>query len=150
MSARAALYSTAVGVAALLAAGCGRPAPQPLKVKVTHDGKPVGNCAVRFVPDAEVPDPQGIGFGNTDANGECEVALLMTGDKGLPAGTYKVTFEAWKDKKGKEVPPTAKPSEVEGGVIDRLPEPLKSIGTTPERFTMKSGTTSHEFQLSGK
>jgi hypothetical protein len=61
-----------------------------------------------------------------------------------------VTFEAWKDKKGKEVPPTEKPSEVDGGVIDRLPQQLKSIGSTPERFTMKSGTSSHEFQLTGK
>ncbi len=149
MASRATLYTTAFGVAALLAIGC-KPPPAPLKVKVTHDGKPVDNCAVRFVPDADVPDPKGIAFGNTDANGECELALLMTGEKGLPPGAYKVTFEAWKDKKGKAVPPTAKPSEVEGGVIDRLPQQYKSIGSTPERLTVTAGTTSHEFQLTGK
>lgn len=150
MANRMPLYTTAFGVAALMAsAGC-QPAAVPLKVKVTHDGKPVGNCAVRFVPDVEVPDPKGTGFGNTDANGECEVALLMTGEKGLPAGNYKVTFEAWKDKRGKEVSPTSKPSEVEGGVIDRLPQQYKSIGSTPERFTMKPGANTHEFQLTGK
>ncbi len=150
MACRTTLYTTAFGVAALLAVGCGKPAAVPLKVKVTHDGKPVGNCAVRFVPDVETPDPQRIGYGNTDASGECEIALLMSGDKGLPAGTYKVTFVAWKDKKGKEVAPTEKPSEVEGGVIDRLPQQFKSIGSTPERFTMTSGTPTHEFQLTGK
>jgi hypothetical protein len=149
MAIRTPLYTAAVGVTALLAVGC-QPAVAPLKVKVTHDGKPVGNCAVRFVPDVETPDPKHIGFGYTDANGECEVALLMTGEKGLPAGAYKVTFEAWKDKKGKEVKPTEKPSEVDGGVIDRLPQQFKSIGSTPERFTMTAGTSSHEFQLTGK
>ncbi len=149
MAPRTTLYTTAFGVAALLAAGC-KPSVAPVKVKVTHDGKPVDNCAVRFVPDVETPDPKRIGFGNTDASGECEVALLMSGEKGLPPGTYKVTFVAWKDKKGKEVPPTAKPSEVEGGVTDRLPQQYKSIGSTPERFTMTSGTTSHDFQITGK
>jgi hypothetical protein len=149
MACRPTLYTTAVGVAALLAVGC-QPSAAPIRVKVTHDGKPVDNCAVRFVPDVETPDPKQIGYGNTDANGECEVALLMTGEKGLPPGAYKVTFEAWKDKKGKAVPPTAKPSEVDGGVTDRLPQQLKSVGTTPERFTMTAGTTSHEFQFTGK
>ena len=150
MPRRATLFTTAIGLATLLAVGCGKPSTAPLKVKVLHDGKPVGNCAVRFVPDVDTPDPQRIGYGNTDSNGECEIGLLMTGEKGLPAGTYKVTFEAWKDRKGKEIPPTDKPSEVEGGVIDRLPQSLKSIGSTPERFTMTSGVSTHEFQLTGK
>ena len=147
---RSAIRFGLVLFAFMLLVGCGKPATVPRKVKVLHDGKPVGNCAVRFVPDVESPDPQRIGYGNTDASGECEIALLMTGEKGLPAGTYKVTFVAWKDKKGKELAPTEKPSEVEGGVIDRLPQQLKSIGTTTERFTMTSGTPSHEFQLTGK
>lgn len=144
----AALYTTAFGVAALMAVGC-KPSVAPVKVKVTHEGKPVANCAVKFVPDVEVPDPKLIGFGNTDANGECEAAMMMTGEKGLPAGTYKVTFEAWKTKQGKEVPPTAKPSEVDGGVIDRLPEKYKSVASTPERLTVP-GNGTHEFQLTGK
>jgi hypothetical protein len=148
MPRRAALYTTAFGVAALLAVGC-KPSVSPVKVKVTHDGKPVGNCAVKFVPDVETPDPKGIGYGYTDANGECEAALQMTGEKGLPAGTYKVTFEAWKNKQGKEVAPTEKPSEVDGGVIDRLPQQYKSIGSTPEKLTVQ-GAVTHEFKLTGK
>ncbi len=148
MPRRAALYTTAFGVAALLAVGC-KPSAVPVKVKVTHDGKPVGNCAVTFVPDVETPDATLIGFGHTDANGECEAALRMTGEKGLPAGAYKVTFEAWKARQGKEVPPTAKPSEVEGGVMDRLPQQYKSVGSTPERLTVQ-GPVTHEFQLTGK
>ena len=146
---RSTVYTTALGVAALLTLGC-KPSVAPVKVKVTHDGKPVESCKVMFVPDVETPDPKQIGYGNTDASGECEVVLMMTGEKGLPPGTYKVTFEAWKDKKGKVLPPTAKPSEVEGGVIDRLPQQYKSVGSTPERFTMKADTTGHEFQITGK
>jgi hypothetical protein len=124
-----------------------------VKVKVVYDGKPVANCGVKFVQDVENFDlnTHGIGFGYTDANGECEIAHQMTGEKGLYPGTYKVTFEAWKNSKGKEVPPTEKPSEVEGGVFDRLPQVYKSIGTTTERFTIpSSGAVVHEFTLTGK
>lgn len=149
MPARACLHS-AVGLVLLLSIGC-KPSIVPVKVKVTHDGKPVGNCAVRLVPDEETPDPKLTGYGNTDANGECDIALLMTGEKGLAAGTYKVTLEAWKNTRGKEVAPTEKPSEVEGGVIDRLPQQYKSIGSTPERLTVpSSGPVNHEFKLTGK
>jgi 5-hydroxyisourate hydrolase-like protein (transthyretin family) len=149
MPSRTPLYFIAVGVTTWIClSGC-QSAPVSVKVKVTLDGVPVGNCAVKFVPDTETPDPQQIGYGYTDSNGECEVTLQMTGAKGLPSGTYKVTFEAWKDRRGKEVPPTAKPSEVDGGVIDRLPPQYKSVGTTPERLTVK-GPVTHEFSLTGK
>jgi len=148
------LVALSIAFMALVAfAGCGKPTMVPVKIKVTHDGKPVGNCAVKLVQDVEPFDitKHGIGYGYTDANGECEIAHQMTAEKGLYPGSYKVTFEAWKNVKGKEVPPTAKPSEVEGGVIDRLPKIYKSLGTTTERLEVAAGTPiDREFALTGK
>ena len=147
------LVLAAACIAPLAAIGCGKPAMVAVKCKVMHDGKPVDNCKVAFVQDVEPFDAKvhGYGYGNTDANGECEIAHPMTGEKGLFPGTYKVTFEAWKNKRGKSVPPTEKPSEVEGGVSDRLPPILKSIGSTTERFTVPKGAAvDHTFTIAGK
>jgi 5-hydroxyisourate hydrolase-like protein (transthyretin family) len=148
-----AVLSLAVPVLVAGLTGCGAPAMVAVKVKVTHDGKPVDNCKVGFVQDVESFDPKshGYGYGNTDKDGVCEIAHPMTGEKGLYPGTYKVTFEAWKNRRGQSVPPTEKPSEVEGEVFDRLPQALKSIGSTTERLTVVKGTpVDHEFKLTGK
>jgi hypothetical protein len=148
-----AVLTLALAVLAAGLSGCGSPTMVAVKVKVTHDGKPVEHCKVGFVQDVDPFDPKshGYGYGYTDKDGVCEIAHPMTGEKGLYPGTYKVTFEAWKNKKGQPVPPTEKPSEVEGGVIDRLPQVYKSIGTTTEKFTVvKGGPADHTFALTGK
>ena len=139
------LAAAAVG---LLASGCGKPPMVALKGRVTFNGKPLKGCKVGLYPDvAEFnPDKHGYGFGLTDANGEFEVQH-PGGEKGIYPGTYKVTFVAWVNNKGEPIPPSAKPSEVPGGVKNLLPTKYESLADTPERLTVPSGGTEATFAL---
>jgi len=131
--------------------GCGKPSFYSVKGVVKVDGKPAHHVKVAMFPDvAEFkPDSHGFGFGMTDANGEYEIQH-PTGDKGLYAGTYKVTLVLWVDGRGKPIPPDAKPSEVPGGVKNKIPAKYESLADTPERVTVPYGGTTRDFDISTK
>jgi len=135
----------------VLVCGCGKPSSYPVRGVVKLDGKPAEHVKVAMYPDvAEFkPDVHGFGFGMTDANGAYEIQH-PTGEKGLYAGTYKVTLVLWVDSKGKAIPPDAKPSEVPGGVKNKIPAKYESLADTPERVTVPYGGTTKDFDISTK
>jgi hypothetical protein len=140
-------------LAAVLVAvpGCGKPPMVTVKGVVKVGGKPVPHCKVGLYPDVDGFDPakHGYGFGMTNESGEFEVQH-PNGTKGIFPGTYKVTFVAWVDNKGKPVPPDAKPSEVPGGVKNLLPDKYESLGSTPERLTVGSDGAVANFDLAAQ
>jgi hypothetical protein len=125
-------------------AGCGKPPMQEVGGVVLLDGEPVSNCKVGFFPDVEVfnPDRHGYGFGMTHGDGKFTI-VHPQGDVGIWAGKYKVTLVAWVTKDGKMVEPEAKPSEVEGGVLNRFPDEYESPGTTPFSATVTQGAKNY-------
>lgn len=127
--------------------GCGKSAPVSVKGVVKSGGKPVPNCRVVFYPDVERFDPNvhGMGMAVTDADGAFEVKQA-DGTPGIPTGSYKVTFVAWVDSKGKPVPPEVKLSEVPGGAKNLVPDKYESLSSTPERFTVR-GDDQADFEL---
>ncbi len=136
-------------VAILFAPGCGGTPPMVLvKGVVLAGGKPVPHCKVGLFPDVEGFDPtkHGYGFGMTNEKGEFEIQH-PNGTKGVWPGTYKVTLVAWVDSKGKPVPPSAKPSEVPGGVKNLLPSKYESLADTPERLTVSKDGATANFDL---
>jgi len=134
------IAAIAIILAAGFVCGCGKPPLLEARGRVRLDGKPLEGCKVGFFPDLERFDPErhGFGFGITDAEGRF-VIRHPQGEDGIWAGDYKVTLEAWIDSDGRPVPPDAKPSEVPGGVRNRLPEKYETAGTTPERATIRKG-----------
>lgn len=133
---------------ALIAGGCGKPSMHTVKGTVKLNGKPVPNCKVALFPDVDEfnPDKHGFGSGMTDESGAFEIQHPQ-GEKGIQAGRYKVTFEAWVDGKGKSVPATAKPSEVPGGVKNLFPQEYEAPSTTPERLDVGMGGTTKDFDI---
>jgi hypothetical protein len=122
----------------------------PVKGVVTMNGKPLQGCKVGLYPDVADFDPNkhGYGFGVTDADGRFEIQH-PSGEKGVWPGTYKVTFVAWVDSKGKPAPPDAKPSEFPGGLKNLLPARYESLADTPERLTVPKGGAEPTFALTG-
>jgi len=136
-------------VAIFLAPGCGgTPAMVPVKGVVKLAGKPLAHCKVGLFPDVEGFDPtkHGYGFGMTNAKGEFEIQH-PNGTKGIWPGTYKVTFVAWIDSKGKPVPPEMKPSEIPGGVKNLLHDKYETLSDTPERLTVTKEAAEVTFDL---
>ena len=131
--------------------GCGKPPMQTVTGVVQLDGKPLPNCKVAFYPDVEQfnPDRHGVGYGMSDADGKFTIQHPQ-GEAGIWAGKYKVMFEAWVDSKGNALPPTAKPSEVPGGVKNLLPDEYRSPSSTPETATVKSGANEFTFNIASK
>lgn len=125
-------------VLAALSIGCGKSSPVSVKGVVKSGGKPVPNCRIVFYPDVERfdPDIHGMGTAVTDENGEFEVKQA-DGTPGVPTGSYKVTFVAWVDSKGKPVPAEVKLSEVPGGAKNLVADKYESLSSTPERFTVR-------------
>lgn len=141
------LPAAALAVAALLP-GCGKPPMVPVKGVVTFHGKPLPGCKVGLFPDVDGFDPakHGYGYGITDAAGAFEVQH-PGGEKGIYPGRYKVTFVAWVDSKGRPIPPSAKPSEVPGGVKNLVPAKYEGLSTTPETASVPSGGADLTFDL---
>lgn len=79
---------------AALAAGCSDDGPrlEPVRGRVTLDGKPLAGKTVKFVPDAGTPG-QGAGA-TTNAEGEYTLLAARPGatrdTPGAPAGAYRV------------------------------------------------------------
>jgi hypothetical protein len=138
-------------LAVLVAPGCGKPVMVTVKGVVKAGGKPVPHCKVGLFPDTTDFDPakHGYGFGMTNEQGEFEIQH-PNGEKGVWPGTYKVTFVAWVDSKGKPVPPSAKPSEVPGGVKNLLPAKYESLADTPERLTVSKDGAAANFDLAAQ
>lgn len=137
-------------VVCLCLVGCGKPPMIEVRGTVMLDGEPLSGCKVGLFPDVAQfdPDRHGFGFGLTDENGGF-VIQHPQGVSGIWPGDYKVTLEAWVDKKGNPIPPEAKPSEVEGGVQNRLPIDYEASDTTPEKVTVKKGEPNvFEFNVS--
>jgi len=140
-----------VFVFALITAGCGKPPMMTVTGSVKLDDKAVPSCKVGFFPDTEEfnPDRHGFGAAITDAAGQFEIAHPQ-GEKGIWAGKYKVTFEAWVTKAGKPVPADSKPSEVEGGVKNLFPDKFAEPSRTTEKVVVKSGKNVFDFNISSK
>jgi len=128
--------------------GCGKPPMLSVTGSVKLDGKEVPDCKVGFFPDAEEfnPDRHGYGYGITDAQGKFEIQHPQ-GEKGIWAGKYNVTFEAWVSKTGKPVPANSKPSEVEGGVKNLFPDLYMEPSRTKEKAVVKSGSNVFDFNI---
>ena len=135
-------------VACMLIAGCGKPPMQSVTGTVLLNGKPVPDCKVGFFPDVEKFDTNrhGYGYGLTDAEGKFKIQHPQ-GEEGIWAGKYKVTLEAWVDKKGNPIPPMTKPSEVEGGVKNLLPDMYSYPSETPERVTVVRGANDFTIEV---
>lgn len=133
---------------ALVVAGCGKPPQVAVTGVVTFKGKGVPGCKAIFYPDVAKFDPNrhGGGYGMTREDGSFEIQS-PDGTPGIMPGSYKVLFEAWVDSKGKAIPPTAKPSEVEGGVKNLLPARYASLADTPERATVTGGGGEFAFEV---
>ncbi|MDY3563587.1 hypothetical protein R5W23_005201 [Gemmata sp. JC673] len=140
-----------IAAAVVAVPGCGKPPMVTVKGVVKVGGKPVPHCKVGLFPDVEGFDPNkhGYGFGMTNDKGEFEIQH-PNGTKGIFPGTYKVTFVAWIDSKGKPVPPETKPSEVPGGVKNLLPSKYESLSDTPERLTVTKEGAEANFDLSAQ
>ncbi len=128
--------------------GCGKPPMQSVQGTVKLDGEPVGNCKVGFFPDTEMFDSNrhGFGFGVTDEKGHYTIQHPQ-GDEGIWAGDYKVTFVAWVDASGKSLGIDTKPSEVEGGVINRFPLIYEAPSTTTERVKVTKEADKNVFDF---
>lgn len=135
----------------LFAVGCGKPPMMSVCGTVKLDGKMVLKCKVGFFPDAESfnPDRHGFGFGVTDAEGRFEIQHPQ-GEKGIWAGTYKVTFVAWVTKAGKSIPADSKPSEVESGVKNLFPDLYDEPSRTTEKAVVKDGVNEFNFEIASK
>lgn len=132
-------------------AGCGKPPLVSVKGTVKLNGKLVPHCKVGLFPDVVAfhPDKHGYGYGMTDDSGVFEIQHPM-GEKGIQAGRYKVTFEAWVDNKGKPIPPNSKPSEHPGGVKNLFPNIYEAPSTTPETLDVGSSSVQKEFTITTK
>ena len=134
--------------------GCGKPPMLSVSGTVKLNGRAVPSCKVGFFPDlpdtvAFNPDYHGFGSGITDKEGHFELAHPQ-GVKGIWAGKYKVTFEAWVTKKGEAVPADAKPSEVEGGVKNLFPDFFAEPSLTTEKAVVKEGANVFDFSIVSK
>jgi hypothetical protein len=93
-------------IAAVLFAGCrGDRGPERVIVsgKVTHNGKPVGEGEIRFVPDASSPAPM--------AGADIKDGLYRSDIRGgVPIGTHKIEIEAYRVDASKLPPGTPMPS----------------------------------------
>ncbi len=138
-------------VSLLFAAGCGKPPMMTVTGTVKLDGKAVPQCKIGFFPDTEQfnPDRHGYGYGITDKDGHFEIQHPQ-GEKGIYAGKYKVTFEAWVTKKGQPVPADSKPSEVEGGVKNLFPDLFAEPSRTTEKVVVKAGANVFDFNIASK
>ncbi len=148
MTARRLAAILSVGVLALAPAGCGKPAMRAVTGTVKLNGKPVESCKVGFFPDVTQfdPDRHGFGFGVTDKDGRFTVQHPQ-GEKGIYAGTYKVTFLLFLDAKGKVLPADTKPSEVAGGARNAFPDKYEFLDTTPERATVTAAGGDFRFDI---
>ena len=150
------LARSAISILTILffVAGCGKPPMMSVSGTVKLDGKALPHCKVGFFPDipeteAFNPDRHGFGAAITDKEGHFEIAHPQ-GDKGIWAGKYKVTFEAWVTKNGKPVPAESKPSEVEGGVKNLLPDFYLEPSRTTEKVVVKEGVNDFNFNIVSK
>ncbi|MCY2977359.1 MAG: hypothetical protein NTU79_01675 [Planctomycetota bacterium] len=132
----------------MFVAGCGKPPMMSVTGSVKLDGKEVPECKVGFFPDAQEFNPDRHGFGSaiTDAQGRFEIQHPQ-GEKGIWAGKYKVTFEAFVTKNGKPLPANSKPSEVEGGVKNLFPDLYREPSLTKEKAVVTSGKNVFDFNI---
>ncbi|VTR98424.1 hypothetical protein [Tuwongella immobilis] len=146
---RIARPSWLIGLSLLLVCGCGKPPFVPVTGTVTMNGQPLAQCKVGFFPDGEFdPDRSGYGFGITDAQGKYEIQHPQ-GEKGIYPGSYKITLVLWVDSKGNVLPFDTKPSEVKGGVKNKLPAKYESPSSTPESVVVPSGGTTKDIAVAG-
>jgi hypothetical protein len=148
-SRRRGMLAVLLGAACLAAAGCGRDVRLvPATGRVTLDGQPLARKVVRFVPEPGTP---GAGSaqskGLTDDEGRFALVTVwpgaVRGERGAPAGQYKVVIEepVFIVEEGRPpLPPPPLPSELlsvttttvraevplAGGSIDvEIPGPLR-------------------------
>ena len=153
MASRASLYTTAVGLAALLAAGCGKNDPPLYDVhgKVTLKGKPCERLTVHFRPLSGEVTPFNMGVGETDKNGVFKT-VMSAGGNGLQAGEYKVVFTYMTTKSGKTAAAGEKLDDAGAGMVatEQVGKPYDigtSLDDTPVRFTVKPGDNEFTFDI---
>lgn len=151
MNPRLPAYTTAFGVVALLAVGCGNSAPPvyPLSGKVTLGGKAYPRMICYFRPANGPADYWTIAVADTDAEGKIPRVRTNAGE-GLPAGEYKVTFSCMVVKStGAAIKEGEKPSELGVKTVELVPdEYLEGVAneTTPARVTVNR-QGSNEFTI---
>lgn len=121
------------------------PPLQPVSGVVTLDGEPAQGVSVVFVPS-------GTSTGNgatamTDASGKYEL-LYRTGDKGIPAGDYKVLFSKMLKPDGSPLAPGEMAADV--AAVNALPAKYMQ-GTLPDtQAKVTEGGGTFDFKLSSK
>ena len=113
------------------------PAGAPVSGTVTMDGKPLAGVTVTFIPVGSTPGD--FCLGETDQSGHYELQDRY-GEKGAPAGEYKVTC-------GIEVSADAAPSDAGAGP---LPPRYSQEDITELKATVPAGGGTVDFKLSSK
>lgn len=140
-------------IALSVLAGCGgdkRGADAPKLVPVTGtltlDGKPLGSALVTFIPSGST---RGRGAsGATDENGRFE--LSEEGNKGAPAGQYRVVCNKWVMPNGSDFPRDSKVSPGEAGAKELLPRKYSDEAETELKATVPPDGGAIELKLTSK
>ena len=139
------LFLSIVGI------GCGgEEGPQlelsPLTGTVTLDGEPAEGLSITFLPEGDVAGNGG--WAVTDANGKF-TAKQYSGEKGLPEGTYTLTFSQLRMPDGSPIPKGKDAADV--GAVESLPPHLSRPNPefSPYKVTIPS-TDTVNYELSTK
>lgn len=123
------VVSCALGIAALLPAGCSdkdrqpdRPEPVPARGLVTYQRKPLAGANVSF----QSLDGKVSAIGTTDAAGKVVLSTYDDGD-GAPPGKYRVVVSVGTPK---EIEPGVLAPEPEGGFKSPIPSKYANPDTT--------------------
>jgi hypothetical protein len=129
--------------------GCGGP-PEPTRLPVTGtvtlDGDPIGNALVSFLPEANTKTLPS--FAATAPDGKY-VLRAPQGQKGIEAGTYRVTVSRLLRKDGTPPPPDVPP--IESDAFETLPPMYSDPALTVLRVTIDpGGSTTADLPLKSK
>ncbi|MGL4422281.1 MAG: hypothetical protein ACRCZF_16545 [Gemmataceae bacterium] len=146
-----------IAIGLLTLSGCGAPTLHPITGKVTLGGKPYSRLLIYFRPVSGEVTMHNLGVGETDAQGQM-LGVKCASGLGLAAGEYRVTFSCMQ--------PSTKGKPAAAGGADEKPDdnatvqmmelvrpPLDdktSQETSPQRFTVKPGANTFEFDIPAK
>ena len=118
------------------------PPLQPVSGKVTLDGQPAAGVSVSFTP---TDGASGNGaYASTDESGSYTLQY-RTGDPGIPAGEYAVTFIKMAQPDGSPIPEGQTAADVMAENV--LPERYQRM---PQRASVPEGGKTFDFDLQSK
>ena len=118
------------------------PPLQPVTGKVTLDGQPAAGVAVSFAPAGGTTGNGA--YASTDESGSYSLQY-RTGDPGIPAGEYEVSFSKMAQPDGSPIPEGQTAADVMAENV--LPERYQR---RPQRVTVPEGGKTFDFELTSK